>query len=677
MNKKKLPELLCPAGSREALFAAIEGGADAVYMGGTSFNARINAKNFTYDDMKECAEVAHKYGVKLYQTLNIQIYDKEIDSFVRDAYKSAECGIDAFIVADMGAASLLKKYVPEMPLHASTQMSAHNKDAGFVLQQLGFERLVPARELSLADIKTMVRENPLEVEIFVHGALCVSHSGQCLFSSLVGGRSGNRGVCAQPCRLPYTCDGKSGYPLSLKDLSLAGHVTEIIDSRVHSLKIEGRMKAPEYVLRVAQVWRRLLDEGRNASSDDIRSLEEAFSRGGFTDGYFTGNVGKKMLGIRSEQDKQISREIQKFDGITRKLPIDMSVKIKRGEPISLTASGKNGVGSSVGEIPMEAQNAPATREGIIRSLSKLGNTPYALHNIEIQLDDGLMVPVSWLNNLRRDAIADLEKSVELVPHKPQGELPEKIEIVKPSENPVRKLSARFLFPEQITDMAKKYFDGIYLPLDKYTSDADGFYMPAVVFDSEKDEVMSLIRKAISEGAKSVLISNIGQINWFDGMDIELVADYRFNIMNNIHAAEMGKLGLSEYILSPELTIPQIRDISGNRGVIVYGRIPLMTLEKCIIRDNFGCDKCDKNCSGKITSISDRRGYTFPVVRELDHRNIVFNSQKTCMSDRPGELQRANIVNQHFIFTTETAKEVDEVIDAYKNHTPLDEAVRRI
>lgn len=677
MNKKKLPELLCPAGSREALFAAIEGGADAVYMGGTSFNARINAKNFTYDDMKECAEVAHKYGVKLYQTLNIQIYDKEIDFFVRDAYKSAECGIDAFIVADMGAASLLKKYVPEMPLHASTQMSAHNKDAGFVLQQLGFERLVPARELSLADIKTMVRENPLEVEIFVHGALCVSHSGQCLFSSLVGGRSGNRGVCAQPCRLPYTCDGKSGYPLSLKDLSLAGHVTEIIDSGVHSLKIEGRMKAPEYVLRVAQVWRRLLDEGRNASSDDIRSLEEAFSRGGFTDGYFTGNVGKKMLGIRSEQDKQISREIQKFEGITRKLPIDMSVKIKRGEPISLTTSGKNGVGSSVGEIPMEAQNAPATREGVIKSLSKLGNTPYALHNIEIQLDDGLMVPVSWLNNLRRDAIADLEKSVELVSHKPQGELPEKIEIVKTSENPVRKLSARFLFPEQITSDCKEYFDKIYLPLNKYTSDADGFYMPAVVFDSEKDEVMSLIRKAISEGAKSVIISNIGQIGWFDDYDVELVGDYRFNIMNNVHALEMEKLGLSEYILSPELTIPQIRDISGNRGVIVYGRIPLMTLEKCIIRDNFGCDRCDKNRCGKITSISDRRGYIFPVVRESDHRNIVFNSQKTCMSDRPGELQKANIVNQHFIFTTETAKEVDEVIDAYKNHTPLDEAVRRI
>ena len=677
MKNRKLPELLCPAGSKEALFAAIEGGADAVYMGGTSFNARINAKNFTFEDMKNCADVAHKYGVKLYQTLNIQIYDKEIDSFIRDAYRSAECGIDAFIVADMGMASLLRKYIPEMPLHASTQMSAHNKDAGFVLQKLGFERLVPARELSLADIKTMVEENPLEVEIFVHGALCVSHSGQCLFSSLVGGRSGNRGVCAQPCRLPYTCDGKSAYPLSLKDLSLAGHVTEIIDSGVHSLKIEGRMKAPEYVLRVAKVWRKLLDEGRNATNDDIKALEEAFSRGGFTDGYFTGNISRKMLGVRSDKDKQISREMDKFEGITRKLPIDMAVKIKRDEPIALEISSASGFGSATGEIPMIAQNAPINRDGVIRSLSKLGNTPYTLGNIEIDIDDGLMVPVSWLNNLRRDAIASFEDGIELVPHKPSAPIPEKISYEFPTSRQDRKLSARFLFPEQITPKAREYFDRIYLPLEKYTSVADGFYMPPVVMDSERDEVMSLVKKAISMGAKTVIISNIGQINWFDGYDVELVGDYRFNIMNNAHATEMEKLGLSEFVLSPELTIPQIRDISGNRGVIIYGRIPLMTLEKCVIRDNFGCEKCDKNCADRITSISDRRGYTFPIVRELGHRNILFNSQKTCMSDKQGELVRANIKNQHFIFTTESSYEVDDVIDAYINHTPLDEVVRRI
>lgn len=677
MNKTKLPELLCPAGSVEAAFAAIEGGADAVYMGGTSFNARINAKNFTFDDISLCAATAHKYGVKLYQTLNIQIYDKEIDAFIRDAYRSAECGIDAFIVSDMGAASLLKKYVPEMPLHASTQMSAHNKDAGYILQELGFERLVPARELSLEDIKTLVKENPLEVEIFVHGALCVSHSGQCLFSSLVGGRSGNRGVCAQPCRLPYTCGGKSAYPLSLKDLSLASHVREIIDSGVHSLKIEGRMKSPEYVLRVSQIWRRLLDERRDATREDIMALEEAFSRGGFTDGYFTGNINKKMLGVRSEYDKQISREMDKFDGIKRKLPIDLSVRIKRGEPISLQISGKNGTGVATGEAPMEAKNAPIDREAVIRSLTKLGNTPYTAQSIEIELDDGLMVPVSWLNNLRRDAIASLESGMELVPHKPCGTLPDTIVINKPTQKSEEKKSARFLFPEQITPSAREYFDRIYLPLNKYTVEADGFVMPPVVFDSEKESVMAMARDAIERGAKCVIISNIGQINWFDGLPVELVADYRFNIMNNVHASEMEKLGISECVLSPELTIPQIRDISGNRGIIIYGRIPLMTLEKCIIRDIFGCEACDKSAPDKMPTICDRRGYVFPVVREHEHRNIIFNSQRTCMSDKPQELAKANIKNRHFIFTDESADAVDKVIKAHKDNAPLGEAVRRI
>ncbi len=672
MNKRKLPELLCPAGSAEALFAAIEGGADAVYMGGTSFNARINAKNFTHNDIADCADVAHKYGVKLYQTLNIQIYDKEIDAFIRDAYKSAESGIDAFIVADMGAAALLKKYIPEMPLHASTQMSAHNKDAGFTLQRLGFERLVPARELSAADIKTMVDENPLEVEIFVHGALCVSHSGQCLFSSLVGGRSGNRGVCAQPCRLPYSCGGKNGYPLSLKDLSLASHIEEIIDIGVHSLKIEGRMKSPEYVLRVSRIWRRLLDEGRNANRDDILALEEAFSRGGFTDGYFTNNISKKMLGIRSDSDKQISREIEKFDGIRQKLPLDMSIKIKRGEPICLSVASNRGHAEVTGEMPMEAQNAPATRESIMRSLSRLGNTPYEPRNIDIQLDDGLMVPVSWLNNLRRDAISALDDGTATVPHKPSEPLPEKISHRRPAGKMTEKKSARFLSPDKITPASREYFDRIYLPLDKFTKEADGFYLPPVVLDSERAEVQLLIDRAIASGAKCAIISNIGQIEWLKKYNIELCADYRFNVMNNAHAAELEALDISEFILSPELTIPQIRDIGGNRGVIVYGRIPLMTLEKCIIRDNVGCDACEG-----IAYITDRRGYTFPVVREFKHRNIVFNSLKTCMSDKSAELARANIKNMHFIFTDESTAEVDKVIEAYKSASPLNETVRRI
>ena len=679
MKNLNLPELLCPAGSVDALHAAIDGGADAVYMGGTSFNARINAKNFTFEDMRECADLSHKYGAKLYQTLNIQVYDKEIDTFIRDAYKSAECGVDAFIVADMGAAQLLSKYIPEIPLHASTQLSIHNSDGARIAQKLGFTRLVPARELSIENIKTLVDSTPLEIEIFVHGALCVSHSGQCLFSSLVGGRSGNRGLCAQPCRLPYTssCSKKPNYPLSLKDLSVAEHIDEIIDSGVHSLKIEGRMKSPEYVNTVARVWRRLLDERRCARATDMQELSDAFSRGGFTDGYFTSNITKKMLGIRSEGDKQVSRELEKFNGIKRKIPMDMDVSVKENIPVSLTVSAMGKSATVTGDIPDMAINTPIDSEVVKKQLSRLGNTPYSLNIFNSDIDAGLMYPLSKLNALRREAIEKIEAQNDAVSFEPSVILPEKIYAEKPENTKENKKSARFLSVEQITSKAREYFDEIYLPLDKYDSIADGFVMPPVVMDSEKDHILSLVDKAIADGAKIALISNIGQIEMLKGKNIKLICDYRFNVMNNTHVSEIEKLGISECFLSPELTLPQIRDIGGNSGVIVYGRIPLMTLEKCVIRDIYGCEACHKAKYDSMLTITDRRGYVFPIVREFCHRNIVYNSMPTSMSDKRDDLFRANIKNRHFIFTVETKSDINNVITAFKDSTPIGGVVRRI
>ena len=679
MENRKLPELLCPAGSVDALHAAIDGGADAVYMGGTSFNARINAKNFTFEDMRECADLSHKYGAKLYQTLNIQVYDKEIDTFIRDAYKSAECGVDAFIVADMGAAQLLRKYIPEIDLHASTQLSIHNADGAKIAEKLGFTRLVPARELSLENIKTLVDSTPLEIEIFVHGALCVSHSGQCLFSSLVGGRSGNRGLCAQPCRLPYTssCSKKPSYPLSLKDLSVAEHIDDIIALGVHSLKIEGRMKSPEYVNTVARVWRRLLDERRNAKTFDMQELSDAFSRGGFTDGYFTSNITKKMLGVRSEGDKQVSRELEKFNGIKRKIPMDMDVLVKENTPVSLTVSAMGKSATIFGDIPDMAINTPIDSEVVKKQLSRLGNTPYSLNLFNSDIDLGLMYPLSKLNALRRDAIEKIEGTLENKKFEPSVSLPEKIRAEKPENTRENKKSARFLSAEQITSKAREYFDEIFLPLAKYEGVADGFVMPPVVMDSEREEVLSLVDKAISDGAKIALVSNIGQIEMLGDKNIKLICDYRFNVMNNTHVSEIEKLGVFECILSPELTLPQIRDIGGNSGVIVYGRIPLMTLEKCVIRDIWGCDACHKAKYDSMLTITDRRGYVFPIAREFCHRNIVYNSMPTSMSDKRDDLYKANVKNRHFIFTVENKNKVDNIIDSFTENTPINEVVRRI
>ncbi len=678
MKDFKLPELLSPAGSIEAFEAAIDGGADAIYVGGASFNARANAKNFSEEDLAAAVRLAHLYGVKVYQTINIMIHGREISEMLGAAERSAELGVDAFIVSDLGAARLIHSRLPEMPLHGSTQMSVHNAEGARLLSGLGFSRVVPARELSKRDIQTLVDENPLEVEIFIHGAMCVSHSGQCLFSSLVGGRSGNRGLCAQPCRLPYACaDGRVGdkYPLSLKDMSLATHVREIIESGVASLKIEGRMKSPEYVRGVTRIWRRLLDEGRDATADDIRELAELFSRGGFSDGYYTESVGRRMLGIRSEEDKQVSRELERFNKITRRISVDMEVVLEADVPSRLSITcGEKSV-TVDGEIPQKAINAPISEETVKKCMAKLGDSCFALENIDIKLADNLMMPISQLNALRRSAVAALEeKMVESMPVK-VGLLEKKMPVGVPKKRNV----GRFYSSEQITESAREFFDVLLLPLDKFESVADGFVMPPVIFDSEKVRAVDLIEKAAENGARYAVVTNLGQIEMLKAYapEVALIADFRFNVGNSYSVGFFEESGFESAVLSTELTLPQIRDIKGAKAVVTYGRIPLMTLEKCVIKELYGDKRGCEVCSRGDAEMKDRRGFVFPVVREFPHRNIVLNSLPTQMSDREQELVAAGAVDRHFLFTVESAYDVDRVIEEHKAHSAPSGKVRRI
>jgi collagenase-like PrtC family protease len=330
LNKtdKKIPELLAPAGSPEAFDAAIKAGADAVYFGTTLFNARMNARNITRDNVRALVEKAHENGVRTHVTLNTAITDRQLGDAVRLAEFLYKSQVDALIVADLGLASQIHKYFPDFELHASTQASGHNLGAAKFMKEQGFSRMVAARELSADDLRYLCANSPIEIEAFVHGALCVCASGQCLFSSLVGGRSGNRGECAQPCRLPYN----NKYPLSLKDNCLASHITELIDMGVSSLKIEGRMKSPEYVRSVVEIYRALLDENRNADRQEIEKMAKVFSRSGFTDGYFTKNLGASMLGVRSEADKNATNNAKYVENKTKsskfapKAPIDERVR---------------------------------------------------------------------------------------------------------------------------------------------------------------------------------------------------------------------------------------------------------------------------------------------------------------------------------------------------------------
>ena len=676
-SKKRIskPELLAPAGSLDALYAAIEGGADAVYVGGVAFNARINAKNFTPEELKRGIDCAHAYGAKVYIAANTLIYDREMDDYLRAAEDAYLCGADAFIVADLGAARLLRSRIP-VELHGSTQLSGHNLHAAELLSREGFSRMVLAREMSRENIKYFTENSPIEAEVFVHGALCVCHSGQCLFSSVVGGRSGNRGECAQPCRLPYnTPQGKSDYPLSLSDLSLARYVPELCDMGVASFKIEGRMKSPEYVRDVTSIWRRLIDEKRAADDSDMAELAAIFSRGGFTDGYYSGKIGRKMLGIRSEGDKAASRQLKPFENITRKMPVKLEAEICRGKNISLKATlldGEREIRSAeaVGAMPEEARTAPLDRERVIQSLSKLGGTPYSLKNIEIRLDDGLMIPISALNSLRREAIEQLTPENSRSRADLMDGAEPKIPQMRKKDVKEQKI-ALFFDPKSLAQEAKDFFDIIYLPVEHFDGETNGIMLPPVVFDSEKEKITALVSRAKDLGAEHILVGNIGHLDIAKESGMTIHGDFRLNISNNYSAGYIEELGFDDAILSPELTLPRMRDICGNTISVVYGRLPLMITEKCVGKElssssgNDGCKLCTEN---KLT-LNDRRGKRFPIIRTWEHRSTIVNSVPLYMADRKRDLDAGGIKKQYFIFTTEGKKEVEEIINSYKNNLP--------
>ncbi len=660
-RREKLPELLAPAGDFECLVAAVKGGADAVYIGGKLFSARAYARNFDLDEIKKAVSYCHLHGVKLYVTMNILLYDSELDEAVAFAKELYRIGVDALIVADLGLVFRLRGEVPDFELHASTQMSVNNSLGADLAYDLGCTRVVLARELSGKNMREVTEKCKAETEVFLHGALCVCHSGQCLFSSMIGGRSGNRGECAQPCRLPYN-NGK--YILSLSDLSLAEHISELIDSGVASLKIEGRMKSPDYVYTVTSIYRRLLDENRNSTRDENRRLERAFSRGGFTDGYFTGNTFAKMTGVRTEEDKRITESEAKGDFTPERVRVKARVSMRLGEPSRMTVYGINREVCVEGEVPTEARNAPLTQDGVKERLAKMGNTFLSLDtlDIELELDEGINLPPSVINKLRRDAAEKFEDfSRELPETVSASENNEKIN--KPpafSANSALKRTAIFHNVDtlpKIGDNVLGYFDAVFAPLTsypKYSGKANGIYISPVIMEDELSLVREYIARAKETGALYALVGNLSHVELVKEAGLIPLGDFRLNVTNRDALAVWRGIGLSDVVLSPELTSRQARWVGGR--AIVYGRIPLMITERCFMKENFGCDKCGR------CQLIDRKGIKFPMMREYDHRNLIFNSAYTYMGDRQDE---AAGLSYHFIFTTETPSEAGDVVRSFK------------
>lgn len=684
-NNEKKPELLSPAGSPEALEAAIMAGADAIYFGGRSFNARKNASNFTDEELESAIRKCRLFGVKTNIVLNTQLYSNELSPALSFAEKLLSYGADAFIVADLGLAAAMAKYFPGVNLHASTQAVGQNILSAKELAALGFSRMVAPRELPLRDLQKLCAESPIETEAFIHGALCVSHSGQCLMSSVIGGRSGNRGECAQPCRLPYKA--KNPYALSLKDLCLAEYVPELIDAGIASFKIEGRMKTPDYVYGVISVYRKLIDEHRGATPEEMKHLSELFSRSGFTDGYFKENITVQMLGIRTDEDKRTTKIAEPAKKQPRKIPMSLRAEFLSDKPASLTGTverdGEEISLTVTGDVPTPAEKTPTSRERIAENLSKLGATSFAASGVEVMADE-VNVPISSINAMRRALAEAMEKKlVGEAPSYPRfsGKHPLPSGFVKCEER-----QAHFLFFDSVTEKAKRYFDRIFLPLGEYLKYAEriggderfGIVLPPVAFDHEVDEVREMAKKAVAAGCQKALVSGLWQAHLADELGLEKHGDLRLNIFNSESAAIYQKLGFRSIVLSPEIGVSVTSALSVGipKGYVVYGRLPLMTMEKCAIRDNYTqirnsavCRYCDTH---RFSTLKDRTGAEFLLAREFKHRNVLYNSVPVYMADRP----IAGMIS-HAIFTDEGPRAVDAVIEGLEKRLPAKTKFKRL
>lgn len=655
-----MAELLSPAGSMAALDAAIAGGADAVYLGLRRGGARAFAENFDTDGLEAASGKLHLRGKKLYLTLNILATDRTVRELAELAASVWDAGYcDAFIVQDLGLARLIKELRPDSVLHASTQACIHSAAGAVAARSLGFDRVVIARECGRDEIEKCAKTG-IETEVFIHGAVCVSQSGGCLMSSFIGKRSGNRGECAQPCRLAYG----NGYPLSLKDMCLAPHIPELMDMGVCSFKIEGRMKSPEYVYGVTDIYRRLIDGHRAASADEMSRLAALFSRGGFSDGYYTGNTGAGMFGIRSEHDKELSRSAPPPAPLPD-IPVNMHGSFSLSGS-SLTASAGGVTVTVAGASPLPATGKGTDSEELVSRLSRTGESGFAAEEVTVTSENGIFVRASEVNSLRRAALSSLSAAL-LEKNRPAGSglIPD---YGKGAEVWKGKTVLRFAHAPR-TDSGFEYADRIDLPLweiDSLPYAAEhasriSAVLPRTVFGSEEERVSEMLERVREIGVNHATVPGIGMLRLCRGMILH--GDYTLNITNSLSAATADANGFSSICVSPE-SFPGAVKTRLTREYIVYGAQPLMHTENCIVRNiNRGCGK---GCSALLT---DRTGASFPVMREYGHRSIIYNSVPTVLTDLDTGAD-AEIL----FFTTE--KDPLPVIKAYLTHRAPEGAFTR-
>ena len=651
-------ELLSPAGDFDCLKAAVSAGADAVYLGGSRLNARESAKNFSDEELVEAVNYCHLKGVKVYITLNTVVSDREIAELENYIKFLAEINIDGVILQSLGLASCVRCIAPSLEIHASTQLSVHSLDGVLKMKELGFSRAVLARELSAKDIKYICDNSPIEIEAFIHGALCMCYSGQCYFSSVIGQRSGNRGRCAQPCRQPY----KNGYELSLKDLSAADMFKDYLSLGVTSFKIEGRLKDPQYVFGVTSIYRKLIDENRNASNDEMKYLEALFSRQGFTKAYLEGKPSKAMFGIRTEKDKSLTASIEKTKIAEKEIPVTLQYEITENN-IKIQCTCGDTIHLTQDTGAEKALNRATTKEDVEKQLKKSGGTGFVVESISGNIKDGIFVPISKLNELRRTALEGLKEKL-ICRKKPEtNRLDIKLE-EKVFDKPVFNFHFNTLKQYNETKEIHHFAENIFLPIS-FVNQADNvsFSLPRIITDSEKGEIIKLLEKAKEKKVRKILCNTTDQIYLVKNMGFEPVGGFTLNIFNSYDLKEFKEMGVLNATLSCELSIPKIRDIKKciSTNVVVYGRLPLMVTENCIIKNAQKCIEF-KGFYG----LADKTQHIFPVICHYPHRNIILNSNPVYTADKLDDFKNCNLYGYDFLFTIEKGREIIDIVNSYTN-----------
>ena len=666
---EKHAEILAPAGGEAQLRAAVLCGADAVYLGLRGFNARAGAENFDENTLPQTVGWCHARGVRVYVTLNTLVTDRELPQWLHSLDAVAAAGVDGVLVQDLGLAKIIRQRYPTLPLHASTQMTIHNLAGARLLEEMGFAQVVLARELSKEEIAAICAGTSMRCEVFVHGALCMSVSGQCYLSSVLGERSGNRGRCAQPCRLDFKSHGR-GYALSLKDLTLTDRLRELEALGVASFKIEGRLKRPEYVAAAVTACRQSLA----GEAPDLETLQSVFSRSGFTDGYYTARRDLTMFGTRTREDAAAAAAVLgKLSALTRnevgRLPVDMVLTMAPGEPATLAVTDGTHRVEVAGEVPQTALTRPTDEELARRALEKCGGTPFYLQNLTCHIGEGLMLPLSALNRLRAAALTALAEARSVVVPYPQAPAAagEPAGRARPTGAP--RLGCRLAAAAQATPAIRRGAGRLSLPLHELAerpelleTGAERWVaeLPAFCAPQQEEAVMRALRKLKEQGLTAALCGNLGSLLMAREARLRIIGDYGLNIINSPAAQQAAALGCDEITLSFECERNAARNIHSPVpiGVIAYGRLPLMLLRNCPGKTAAGCG----DCRG-INHITDRRGEDFPLQCQNRQYTHLLNPRPLFLSDRLPEWDFCDFLTLRF--TTETPAECDEVLKMYQ------------